>query len=373
MTPTRTRPVLSKQQVLVNRLITVAMLGLLATQLRNVPVVDGWIAALTGTQSFRSHTVFQRFEQLKTARPSPDGRHLAAGGNTAHGSSFTGTVILWNTVTGQREWTTVLPTEDFSTTEHLTWSPDGQTILAASGNILHILSVQTGKEVRAITGVTSYVCGLRTLPQGLLMTEGTHGGPAFLTLRAWPDLQLVWRVPMHCVGSNHGGDVDPRGRLMAFSSEDTPESMGVALVDLTRRTVLPYRLERTDGVGTAYANAAMSFAVNPDGVEVAAGYPDGTIIVWNARTRKELWRTRPYRDLVFQLSWNPDGTTLASSAFGRCSWWRSKCVALSKKTGAGVQSQIIHSGDLVTDLYWNDAGTLLMTTGTHAFTAHVSK
>lgn len=64
----------------------------------------------------------------------------------------------------------------------------------------------------------------------------------------------------------------------------------------------------------AFESACYALAWSPDGSQLAAGFEDGAIRVWDAGTWDEFRRIAVHRDWVRSLSWSPDGRRLASAS-----------------------------------------------------------
>ncbi|ADV68057.1 WD40 repeat domain-containing protein [Deinococcus maricopensis] len=244
--------------------------------------------------------------------------------------------------------------------DQLTWAPDNRAVLALSDGRIDVFDAATGRRTAQLNTHHPAPCLLTFVPQGLLHTERDPNTRAtWLTLRTWPTLRAQWRTPMPCPLST---SADRDGRTLA-ALLNTQGTVRVQLFDLHRRT--PGRtLTRPDS-----SAVPVKVAVRPDGAEVAAGYSDGWIMVWNSRTGRETWRTRPYAGLSRALTWNPEGTALASSGFGRCRWWRSECTVVSWAGPGGVQQQVLWSSWFqgASSVQWPSVTTLLLTTTRQAW------
>jgi WD40 repeat protein len=353
----------------VARVLAVLSALFLAYQLLGMIVALPWqVPAVARAFGHRVYvTAGPGYEGLKVARQSPDGRLLAAGGSVtaSRGDHFDGRVVVWDAASLQRLRAVTLPHPEFGSVDDLRWAPDSRSLAVMSSGILYALDRQSGRVLAQVPTHQYTACVLAFVPGGLLTTERAgERGPTSLVLRSWPSLAVQWRQPLACSSASARSSIDAAGTLLAYAPGGRGDSLPdeLRLLDLKTRTPLP-PLIRRDASGYPQA-----LAVNEDGRTVAAGYEDGTVIVWDARAGRELWRSRPHGDLVVSLAWSPDGQTLASSGFGRCGRWRSECLAVSRRVAGTVQSRVLwHDTYNVPDtLSWLAPDQILVTVARQA-------
>ena len=71
-------------------------------------------------------------------------------------------------------------------------SPDSNTLLYASGNLLHFLNIETGdlKFLRTAGGVTA----IQVHPKEPLFAVAERGAPPVLTIYSWPTLDIITTI-----------------------------------------------------------------------------------------------------------------------------------------------------------------------------------
>ncbi|MGY2897035.1 WD40 repeat domain-containing protein [Deinococcus sp. UYEF24] len=280
-----------------------------------------------------------RFESIDVASSSRDSLAVATGSVTSPSlEHFTASVSVTDRSTGKRRWRTGLNTPEHHRSVHaVLWSPDDQQVVSndTDGNVT-VLDAGSGKILKQLKVNTYSPCVFSFVTGGLLLTErDIPKGQTFLALRSWPALTPVWRVPLNCRDAAIG-NLDASGTLVAIPLED---GLSVGMFDLRTHAFRGPVLRVADSQTTLE-----SLSVRPDGQQVAGGLGNGTVVVWDVPSGKVKQQFHAHGGLVGALSWSASGEALASSAFGKCDWWRSECVVVTQFGGASPDSHVV----------WND-------------------
>lgn len=194
---------------------------------------------------------------------SADGRRVLTG-------SADHTVRLWEIETG-RELLRLQGHREVIETVAL--SPDGRRALSAGRDLtVRIWDVDEGTELRRFNGLAEQVRSLAFTPDSQLAV--TAGGG-------------LWKDGMWTRGTDHAmrlWDVRSGGELRGFKGHDAP---------------------------------VRSVALAPDGKSAATGGEDGTLLVWDLATGRQLRRIEmPVRAAVVGVAWSSDGKRLAAVTRG---------------------------------------------------------
>jgi len=294
-------------------------------------------------------------QNISDVQFSPDGKLLAS-------ASWDKTIKLWDMVTG-KELRTISDAEATS----IAFSPDGQTIAASgsegiriwkvsTGNAIKLLKehseladlvrtiaftadgrtlasgslddtiklwdVETGKELRTLTGHSSAVSSIAFSADGTLMISGSEDK----TVRLW-DVKTGQEI--HTLKDHSQGVTSvafsPNGKSIASSSKDRT-------IDIW--SVSDGSLQKTL---KGHAQALTSVAFSPHSALLASGSDDNTIKLWEMK-KGELTRTLSgHTNSVLSVAFSPTGTTLASGS-------RDNTVRLwDVATGAEVRTLVGHS------------------------------
>ncbi len=220
---------------------------------------------------------------------SPDGRTLAS-------ASFDGTLRLWNT--SNRECVGVL--EGMSRGfQDIAFSPDGRCIVtAARSGLVQTWDARTQQLLHTFTDHEYSVHAVAYHPDGEIIASGGI------------DRRIrLWKADSgELIGSLAGHDgwiwalaYSPDGRLLASASE----AGSVILWDVATGTIAA----RFD-----YDEGAQSLAIDPAGVTLAVGLMHGTIVMIDLTKLTEVDRLTSHVHNVLDLSFNQDGSRLASSS-----------------------------------------------------------
>ena len=140
---------------------------------------------------------------------------------------------------------------------NIAYSPD-ETLLAVAGSIgIWIYEVQTGEELKLLTGHTGRVESMSFSPDGQTLASGSRDD----TVRVWD-----------------------------------------ASTDSHLRTL------------TGHPNAVNSVAFSPDGKMLASSSADKTICLWNVATGKHTRMPTGHLKDIYSVAFSPDAQTLASGS-----------------------------------------------------------
>lgn len=227
---------------------------------------------------------------------SPDGHILASASGDKE-------VSLWDVaLNGQR---VVLQGNDRMATP--VFSPDGRTLTVGEGDGLHggtvvLWDVAARKRIATLTDGT----GIRTpvfSPDGrILATSGLD-----TTTRSYPTGKVIlWDVATHrqigVLSSNNPmdrGRFSPDGRVLAVE-----EGTDISLWDVARRS----RLGTLTG---GHSRGVFDLSFSPDGQTLASGGHDARLVLWDVAKRAQLASWTRNGD-VSAVAFSPDGRVLAA-------------------------------------------------------------
>jgi WD40 repeat protein len=331
-------PTLKERLQLNAKMVPIGTLAL--TRDGKTVAVGSWVNSLRLWDAATGKELFQDFRghagSVLTVAYAPDGKILASGGDAQDD------VILWDASTGQplRQLPVYRP-------RHVLFSPDGRALLTNGfSNFMQIWDVATGKELFKLRKAQPEVAtSIALSPDGRTLISG-HS-----KLAVWDPAtgKLLRELPL--------SSAYPPS--MAFAPDGSTVAVGTAggAVHLWN-----LRAGRENLVLRGHEQGVRSVAFSPDGAALLSGSLDQTVCLWEIATGKEVFRFRHPGREVTCVAFSPDGTILASSGNSvgpdRASGASNKILLWDARTGKELH-QIRERGTHVAALSFSPDGTWL--------------
>ncbi|SIO28820.1 RNA polymerase sigma factor, sigma-70 family [Singulisphaera sp. GP187] len=226
---------------------------------------------------------------------TPDGRQALSGGTG-------GIVQLWDLETGKEIRRLSGHT---GTIYELAISPDGRRALTASRDkTARLWDLASGREIHVLKGHTNWVRSVAFSPDGRRALTGS--GPKDHTMRLW-DLETGGQLKsLEQAGIVRGLAFTPDGvHAIAGINPELPDVPGaIHLWDLDRGV----EVRRFDGHGFAVTSIAMA----PDGRQFLSTSYDRTIRLWDIASGRELYRLTGHQEWVWTVAYSPRGDLAVS-------------------------------------------------------------
>jgi WD40 repeat protein len=237
---------------------------------------------------------------------SSDGKFLVTGGRDDQ------TAKIWDLQTGQilRSWlvTSLSPYSGANIIDAVALSPDGKT-LVTGGTVLKSWEFETGRQVRAFKGSTSYT-GYITISadSSILVTE--NAGHTDGTINIW-DLKRGRKIRRQIGSAFVKWVISPDNKAVVGS--DRSDEAVLKVWDVMTGDEL-----RT--LDNRYAIRVKHLTFNSDGKLLAGGGIDG-IKIWDFETGEQNQRVEKFRNISFHnhldcirsLAFSPDSRSILSS------------------------------------------------------------
>jgi WD40 repeat protein len=213
----------------------------------------------------------------------------------------------------------------------VSFSPDGKTLATGSSdNTIKLWDVETGKEIRTLSGHNGYARG----EDNHISSVSFSSDGKTLTSGSNDDTIILWNVETGeeiRTLSGHNGSVNsvsfsPDGKTLATGSRD--------------KTIKLWNVETGQEIRTlsGHNEGVSSVSFSPDGNTLVSG--SGTIKLWNVETGKEICTLSGHNREVNSVSFSSDGKTLATgSEDNTIKLW-------DVETGKGIRTLSGHNGSV---------------------------
>ena len=235
---------------------------------------------------------------------SPDGKTLAIGSND---------LMLWDMAGKKQIDTLAHPNNNVNCA---VFSPDGKTLATQTfNNTFKLWNVATLRELISFEGYGSHYGAIEFSPDGRKLAVPRNADQA-ITLWDVSVLQSYRGESPEAILTGHSEEINavafsPDGVSLASGSDDTT----IILWDLTTGHKIVTLTGHTSNVHC--------LAFSPDGRTLASGGNDGTVRLWNLLLHEQVLVLEGHRSAIWDIAFSPDGNTLASSSFdGTIKLWR---------------------------------------------------
>lgn len=249
-------------------------------------------------------------EHVHSVAFSPDGKILAAGGDTG--------VRLWRVRDG--ELLRTLEPDALVDLDCIAFNPEGTLLVSGGYSPVRLWRVCDGELLRTFEPVSDGkwgMCKVVLSPDGTIIASGKSD-----IVYMWQvcDGQLLRRLQGHTM-SVHCVAFSPDGTILASVDMD-----GTILLWEVRDGRLLRTLDRGSPI--------KSIAFSPDGTILASGDVNGNVCLWQVRDGELLQKFEPYfldkrdeegyqyTDYLDSIAFSPDGTILASVGYNNVLLWR---------------------------------------------------
>ena len=235
----------------------------------------------------------------------------------------------------------------------VSFSPDG-TMLAsgASDDTVILWDVRNREQIATLEGHTGEILSLSFSPDGALLASGSSG------------MVILWDVRTREQIATLDGHTSTVGSISTFhwvnSVSFSPDGTMLAS-GASDGTVILWDVRTREQITTLDGHTStvhsLSFLPDADGVLLASGASDGTVILWDVRTREQITTLDGHTSTVHSWSFSLDGALLASGASdGTVILW-------DVRTREQITTLVSTGMDWVNSVLFSPDGTMLASAG----------
>ncbi|WP_134080608.1 toll/interleukin-1 receptor domain-containing protein [Mycobacteroides salmoniphilum] len=277
-----------------------------------------------------------------TVRVTPDGKRIITGGNQS-------IIHIWDATTGQK--TSELAGTPHTSVQVVGLTPDGKRLITGDSlSMTRLWNLDTGTIIRQFEAGAD----------AAMSADGTR--VAAIEARPGPDKKPIYRIGVWDVvtGAQIGQFPEQSDSLrdLALSPD------GHRIITTGWSTIQIWNADNgqqigeTIAVGDADGKLSAAPAFSPDGSRFVAGLSDHTVRQWDAFTGAPVGAPMiGHTDQVFQVTYSPDGTRIASGGMGDYSvrvW--------DAETGTPVSTPLVGHLDSIAGLTFTSDGQQIVST-----------
>jgi WD40 repeat protein/serine/threonine protein kinase/tetratricopeptide (TPR) repeat protein len=186
----------------------------------------------------------------------------------------------------------------------------GGGVLATRPGVVRILDAETGKPIRAISGLKGPVSTLAFAPDGRRLLVAT-GGVNATVVNSLPTSAIYDSDSGKLLAEYHG----PAGAILDGAWSPDGRRVATASLNATIRIWDPADGKEIKILGRPgnQFDVFRGVAWSPDGTLVAAAGYDGGVRIYESASGQEIRKLRGHSEIVYRVAFHPDGRRLAST------------------------------------------------------------